>query len=218
MPALTAPSILHLMDQDSSAAAALSLVNMCKQDDKKIEQKDSEEAAAKISSEDSSTPASKARKTNKKKSSASTPKSKGANRDSPPVPTKESSYRDLSHLASTIPPAPAASASADADAGSKVQHTKEPTFPVKLHMILSNPEFSDIVSWLPRKFCTIWILSACLFVIFPLLFVAYVNSSPVLVGINQTVGAGEFFSKRHLKNESFHSIFAMVDTHPLLDR
>jgi len=27
---------------------------------------------------------------------------------------------------------------------------KEPTFPVKLHMILSNPKFSDIISWLPH--------------------------------------------------------------------
>lgn len=27
---------------------------------------------------------------------------------------------------------------------------KEPTFPVKLHMILSNPEFQDIISWLPH--------------------------------------------------------------------
>lgn len=28
--------------------------------------------------------------------------------------------------------------------------TKEPTFPVKLHKILSNPEFQDIISWLPH--------------------------------------------------------------------
>ncbi|CAB9503533.1 shock factor protein 4 [Seminavis robusta] len=27
---------------------------------------------------------------------------------------------------------------------------KEPTFPVKLHMILSNPEFQDIIAWLPH--------------------------------------------------------------------
>jgi hypothetical protein len=27
---------------------------------------------------------------------------------------------------------------------------KEPTFPVKLHMILSNPEYQDIISWLPH--------------------------------------------------------------------
>jgi hypothetical protein len=28
--------------------------------------------------------------------------------------------------------------------------TKEPTFPVKLHMILSNPEYEDIITWLPH--------------------------------------------------------------------
>ncbi len=28
--------------------------------------------------------------------------------------------------------------------------SKEPPFPVKLHMMLSNPEFSDIVAWLPH--------------------------------------------------------------------
>lgn len=27
---------------------------------------------------------------------------------------------------------------------------KEPTFPVKLHMILANPEFQDIIAWLPH--------------------------------------------------------------------
>jgi hypothetical protein len=27
---------------------------------------------------------------------------------------------------------------------------KEPTFPVKLHLILSNPEFDDIIAWLPH--------------------------------------------------------------------
>lgn len=27
---------------------------------------------------------------------------------------------------------------------------KEPTFPVKLYMILSNPEFKDIITWLPH--------------------------------------------------------------------
>ena len=27
---------------------------------------------------------------------------------------------------------------------------KEPTFPVKLHMILSNPEYEDIIAWLPH--------------------------------------------------------------------
>ena len=27
---------------------------------------------------------------------------------------------------------------------------KEPTFPVKLHMILANPEFEDIIAWLPH--------------------------------------------------------------------
>lgn len=30
---------------------------------------------------------------------------------------------------------------------------KEPTFPVKLHMILSSPEFQDIISWLPHGRC-----------------------------------------------------------------
>ena len=37
---------------------------------------------------------------------------------------------------------------------------KEPalsTFPMKLHEILSNEEFSSIVSWLPHGKCGIWI-------------------------------------------------------------
>ena len=28
---------------------------------------------------------------------------------------------------------------------------KEPPFPVKLHCIFSNPEYSDLVSWLPHS-------------------------------------------------------------------
>lgn len=31
-----------------------------------------------------------------------------------------------------------------------VSSAKEPTFPVKLHMILSNPEFEDVITWLPH--------------------------------------------------------------------
>jgi hypothetical protein len=54
--------------------------------------------------------------------------------------TTKSSYRDYSHVAadsSTLHISHAAS-------------TKEQTFPVKVHMILSNPEFEDIIGWLPH--------------------------------------------------------------------
>lgn len=49
-------------------------------------------------------------------------------------------YRDFSHMF------PASSSSLIAQSIT----TKEPTFPVKLHIILSNPEYQDIISWLPH--------------------------------------------------------------------
>lgn len=54
-----------------------------------------------------------------------------------------SSYRDFSRV---LPD------KADGPSSLIAQSTtaKEPTFPVKLHMILSNPEFQDIISWLPH--------------------------------------------------------------------
>ena len=32
----------------------------------------------------------------------------------------------------------------------KAASTREPTFPAKLHMILSNPEFEDVIAWMPH--------------------------------------------------------------------
>jgi hypothetical protein len=54
--------------------------------------------------------------------------------------TTKSSYRDYSKVP------PESSALHIIHAAS----TKEQTFPVKLHMILSNPDFEDIVGWLPH--------------------------------------------------------------------
>lgn len=42
------------------------------------------------------------------------------------------------------------SSGADAVEGSAGQSSKEPAFPVKLHRILSNPEFRDVIAWLPH--------------------------------------------------------------------
>lgn len=54
-------------------------------------------------------------------------------------------YRDFSR----VPPAKSEGASSP-----QISNTlKEPTFPVKLHMILSSPEFQDIISWLPHGRC-----------------------------------------------------------------
>jgi hypothetical protein len=52
----------------------------------------------------------------------------------------KSSYRDFSQVA----------AESSALHITHAAITKEQTFPVKLHMILSNPEFEDIVGWLPH--------------------------------------------------------------------
>lgn len=53
------------------------------------------------------------------------------------------SYRDYSR----VPPEKHEGASSLIAQGTTA---KEPTFPTKLHMILSNPEFQDIISWLPH--------------------------------------------------------------------
>ena len=56
---------------------------------------------------------------------------------------KPSAYRDFSRV---LP-------EKHNDASSLIAQSttaKEPTFPVKLHMILSNPEFQDIIAWLPH--------------------------------------------------------------------
>jgi hypothetical protein len=55
------------------------------------------------------------------------------------VPTK-SSYRDFSQVA----------AESSALHITHAASAKEQTFPVKLHMILSNPDFEDIIAWLPH--------------------------------------------------------------------
>jgi hypothetical protein len=53
----------------------------------------------------------------------------------------KSSYRDYSQVAA---------AEASPLHISHATSTKEQTFPVKLHMILSNPDFEDIIAWLPH--------------------------------------------------------------------
>jgi len=59
-----------------------------------------------------------------------------------PIAPSESMYRDYSRL-------PCAQDSSGL-LGSSVSSGKEPPFPVKLHKILSNPEYADIISWLPH--------------------------------------------------------------------
>jgi hypothetical protein len=54
--------------------------------------------------------------------------------------TTKSSYRDYSQVV----------AESSALHITHAASTKEQTFPVKLHMILSNPDFEDIVGWLPH--------------------------------------------------------------------
>ena len=71
------------------------------------------------------------------------------------------------HDFSWVPPPPAEKADASAIAENETSKStagkvdsagensskakaKEPTFPVKLHMILSNPEYEDIIAWLPH--------------------------------------------------------------------
>jgi len=59
------------------------------------------------------------------------------------TPIKSSTYRDFSRV----------TAERHSDASTLIAQSttaKEPTFPVKLHMILSNPEFQDIIAWLPH--------------------------------------------------------------------
>ena len=55
----------------------------------------------------------------------------------------KSSYRDFSHVLPDKATGPSAMLAQSTTA-------KEPTFPVKLHLILSNPEFQEIISWLPH--------------------------------------------------------------------
>lgn len=55
----------------------------------------------------------------------------------------ESSYKDYSRVL------PETNNQASAIIA-QITTAKEPTFPVKLHMILSNPEYQDIISWLPH--------------------------------------------------------------------
>jgi len=60
---------------------------------------------------------------------------------SPKSPQPQCSYRDFSRV---LPDAPAASKT------TIPSNAKEPTFPSKLHAILSNPDFQDVISWLPH--------------------------------------------------------------------
>jgi hypothetical protein len=57
--------------------------------------------------------------------------------------TTKSSYRDYSKV-------PPERKDASSSILSQASSTKEQTFPVKLHMILSNPDFQDIIGWLPH--------------------------------------------------------------------
>ena len=56
-----------------------------------------------------------------------------------------STYRDFSRV---LPENTVKASSAIAQSLSIT--AKEPTFPAKLHLILSNPEFEDIIAWLPH--------------------------------------------------------------------
>ena len=56
----------------------------------------------------------------------------------------KSTYRDFSHVAPEKHNSQASSLIAQSTTA------KEPTFPVKLHLILSNPDYQDIISWLPH--------------------------------------------------------------------
>jgi hypothetical protein len=53
-----------------------------------------------------------------------------------------SSYKDFSHIPK--------SDSNSVTSMFKQASAKEPTFPAKLHLILSNPQFEDIVAWMPH--------------------------------------------------------------------
>ena len=53
-------------------------------------------------------------------------------------------YRDFSRLPRSLEEAENGSSAPTTSTG------KEPPFPVKLHRILSNPEYSDLISWLPH--------------------------------------------------------------------
>jgi len=57
------------------------------------------------------------------------------------APSNANSYKDFSH----IPPS-----ENNVTSLFKAASAKEPTFPAKLHMILSNSQFEDIVSWMPH--------------------------------------------------------------------
>lgn len=59
------------------------------------------------------------------------------------VSTARCSYRDFSQVLGE-------KNAVASVAMSQTTTAKEPTFPIKLHMILSNPEFQDIISWLPH--------------------------------------------------------------------
>jgi len=58
------------------------------------------------------------------------------------------SYTDYSHVRPEPGSSDSNSLAISSAEGSA--NTKEPTFPAKLHMILSNPQFQDIISWLPH--------------------------------------------------------------------
>jgi hypothetical protein len=53
-----------------------------------------------------------------------------------------SQYRDWSHIPPDRP--------SEIDVNNRKDQSKEPTFPVKLHGILSNPEYESVISFLPH--------------------------------------------------------------------
>lgn len=63
-----------------------------------------------------------------------------ATSDAKSVESTSDKYRDFSKVANEL----------DEFGGKEEPPGKEPPFPVKLHRILSNPEYSDMISWLPH--------------------------------------------------------------------
>lgn len=80
---------------------------------------------------------------------------------SPPTPAEMNQLKAVWASVSTTPAMRAVVVSASSNHGhtshhpslggfSSPKHHKEPTFPLKLHMILSRPEWHDVVCWLPH--------------------------------------------------------------------
>ena len=156
-------------DQDSSDAA-LSLVNMLKKVEgegrrnQAPDPKSGEGGNERLQQPIETTSSLQSSKKNKKTTKASTSTKKSidaASNGGDEEGLKGSTYRDYSQLAAASSPqdqvavamsAPPAAIEDEKNKTGATHHpAKEPTFPVKLHMILSNPDFADVIAWLPRK-------------------------------------------------------------------